>query len=459
MAVVRQFLAAASLAGLLCLLLPATALAQASQCGKHLTGLVVITINGEDEPVFDTLVIDFEDRGGLPLGDQAGDVYEGFVWQTSGPSYFDTDYEPDGDIEMTGFTDTMVMKRLDGTDFNLNRLELAAGTAQNGSFGNATSITITGKQNGATIISQTYTAGTHFDNLGMMLVLPGFDGVDQVEITGDGFFAIDNIEVEVQPTAGNTAPTLLADDMVTMPELETAVPDYSPMVTDPDVNDGYSYQIAGGADAAAFSINATTGAISFNTAPDFEAPADANGDNIYVVHVTATDLSGAVSNAEHVRVHITDVDPEPLVPQPLLLDFEDLGGQILGNSQPNYKGFTWGSPTGFGADDWDSNGDAEITGGLDNFSVERTDGSDFDLTSFDLGEGVSAGDTFFSANFVTVTGMRDGASIGSQTFDAGIDFDNFGMTTVFVGFTDVDQVIFSTDGFYALDNMDFEVLV
>jgi serralysin len=36
-----------------------------------------------------------------------------------------------------------------------------------------------------------------------------------------------------------------------------------------------SYSIVGGADAAKFSINASTGALSFVTAPDYEAPTDA----------------------------------------------------------------------------------------------------------------------------------------------------------------------------------------
>ena len=44
-----------------------------------------------------------------------------------------------------------------------------------------------------------------------------------------------------------------------------------------------------GADAAQFTINATTGVISFVHAPDFEAPSDADHDNTYDILVTATD--------------------------------------------------------------------------------------------------------------------------------------------------------------------------
>ena len=42
-----------------------------------------------------------------------------------------------------------------------------------------------------------------------------------------------------------------------------------------------TYSIAGGADAALFAIDRATGALTFLTAPDFEAPADAGGNNVY----------------------------------------------------------------------------------------------------------------------------------------------------------------------------------
>ncbi|MBL7650163.1 MAG: hypothetical protein JNK74_28695, partial [Candidatus Hydrogenedentes bacterium] len=47
------------------------------------------------------------------------------------------------------------------------------------------------------------------------------------------------------------------------------------------------------ADAAHFQIDASTGALSFITAPDFEAPTDAGGDNIYDVIVQVADDQGS----------------------------------------------------------------------------------------------------------------------------------------------------------------------
>ncbi|MFZ3583675.1 hypothetical protein ACOI1H_16090 [Loktanella sp. DJP18] len=50
-----------------------------------------------------------------------------------------------------------------------------------------------------------------------------------------------------------------------------------------------------GVDAARFVINPQTGALTFATAPVYDAPSDANTDNIYQVTITATGASGASS--------------------------------------------------------------------------------------------------------------------------------------------------------------------
>jgi hypothetical protein len=62
---------------------------------------------------------------------------------------------------------------------------------------------------------------------------------------------------------------------------------------------GVTYAITGGADAAKFSINATTGQVTMNFTPDYEAPIDAGGNNVYDYQITATDTAGnqAVQNA------------------------------------------------------------------------------------------------------------------------------------------------------------------
>jgi Ca2+-binding RTX toxin-like protein len=65
-----------------------------------------------------------------------------------------------------------------------------------------------------------------------------------------------------------------------------------------------SYAIVGGADAARFTINSETGALSFVAAPDYEAPADADGNNTYEVTVTASD--GLASDSQSITVSVTN---------------------------------------------------------------------------------------------------------------------------------------------------------
>ena len=64
--------------------------------------------------------------------------------------------------------------------------------------------------------------------------------------------------------------------------------------TDPDVGQTLSYSIIGGADASKFTIDPTTGALSFITAPNFEAPTDAGGNNVYDVIVQVSDGHGGI---------------------------------------------------------------------------------------------------------------------------------------------------------------------
>jgi RTX calcium-binding nonapeptide repeat (4 copies)/Cadherin domain len=75
--------------------------------------------------------------------------------------------------------------------------------------------------------------------------------------------------------------------------------------------DAVAYAITGGADAALFAINTATGALSFAAAPDFEAPSDAGGDNIYDLTVSASD--GSLSTAQAIAVTVTNVNEAPVV--------------------------------------------------------------------------------------------------------------------------------------------------
>ena len=68
-----------------------------------------------------------------------------------------------------------------------------------------------------------------------------------------------------------------------------------------------TYSIAGGADAAKFTINSTSGALTFIAAPDFEAPTDYGANNVYDVTVQVSDGT-ANRHPGHLRCTVTNVN-------------------------------------------------------------------------------------------------------------------------------------------------------
>ncbi|MGZ8286175.1 MAG: cadherin domain-containing protein [Allosphingosinicella sp.] len=82
-------------------------------------------------------------------------------------------------------------------------------------------------------------------------------------------------------------------------------------VTALDVDSPVTYSISGGADAARFLIDGATGALSFATNPDFEQPADADGNNVYLVTVRASD--GQLADTQALSITVADVNERPII--------------------------------------------------------------------------------------------------------------------------------------------------
>jgi hypothetical protein len=70
-----------------------------------------------------------------------------------------------------------------------------------------------------------------------------------------------------------------------------------------------TYSIVGGADSTAFTIDASTGALAFASAPDFESTVDSDQDNVFQVIVQAS--NGMNSDDQHISVALTNVDENP----------------------------------------------------------------------------------------------------------------------------------------------------
>uniref|UniRef100_UPI00188CAA4E beta strand repeat-containing protein n=1 Tax=Noviherbaspirillum soli TaxID=1064518 RepID=UPI00188CAA4E len=108
------------------------------------------------------------------------------------------------------------------------------------------------------------------------------------------------------PAGNNTAPTFTSPNAFSMPENSTAVGTVA--ATDAE-SQALTYSLVTGGDAALFNVNATTGALSFITAPNFEAPADAGANNVYNLTVQASD--GTLNTTQAIAITVTDVVETP----------------------------------------------------------------------------------------------------------------------------------------------------
>lgn len=103
------------------------------------------------------------------------------------------------------------------------------------------------------------------------------------------------------PGPGNQAPTFTSSNAVSVAENSTGTV-YTATATDPDGNP-LTFSISGGADAARFSIT-NGGALSFTASPDFEAPTDADRNNVYLVQLSVSD--GQATANLSLSVTVTD---------------------------------------------------------------------------------------------------------------------------------------------------------
>lgn len=131
------------------------------------------------------------------------------------------------------------------------------------------------------------------------------DNAYDVEVTAsDGQGGDTSLTLTVNVTDTNEAPTLTGKTQASVSENSTGTM-YTATGSDPD-NNPLTYTLSG-TDAALFDLNANSGALSFKSAPDFEMPGDAGGDNVYDVLLTASD-GQLSSSAQALAITVTDVN-------------------------------------------------------------------------------------------------------------------------------------------------------
>ena len=133
----------------------------------------------------------------------------------------------------------------------------------------------------------------------------GKNNVYDITVTAsDGSLSSTSQPVAITVTNTNEAPSITSAAAASFAENATGTV-YTATGSDPDANTTLTF-VLGGTDAALFNINTTSGALTFKTAPNFEAPADAGKNNVYDITVTAFDGS-LISAANAVAITVTDV--------------------------------------------------------------------------------------------------------------------------------------------------------
>jgi Ca2+-binding RTX toxin-like protein len=120
--------------------------------------------------------------------------------------------------------------------------------------------------------------------------------------------------VVIPPPPSNTAPQITSNGGGTLATISVA--ENTMAVTQVTAFDAegakLTYSITGGADRSKFHIDSATGVLTFVTAPDYEQPTDADGNNIYEVNVTVSD--GSLSDSQSITVSVADVSDENIPP-------------------------------------------------------------------------------------------------------------------------------------------------
>ena len=135
------------------------------------------------------------------------------------------------------------------------------------------------------------------------------DNVYKLTVTASDGALTDTLDVTVTVTDVNEAPTITSGAVSENYQENgtAAVGTYT--ATDPE-GDTITWSLSG-ADEDDLEIDSASGVLTFSTPPDFDDAADAGGDNVYEVTVTASD--GTLTDTRSVEVTVTNVNEAPTV--------------------------------------------------------------------------------------------------------------------------------------------------
>ena len=155
------------------------------------------------------------------------------------------------------------------------------------------------------------------------------------DAVGNDALALSNRSVTNTTGAPNTAPEITSPGSFDVPENQALVRRLAARDDDPG-DEVTGWEIVGGADRFQFSVARDTGELSFQTAPDFEAP----GDNEYEVRVEVRSGTGAreLEAEQTFTVRVTDEREPPGIPEAPTFSGETAESMTVNWSEPENTG-------------------------------------------------------------------------------------------------------------------------
>ncbi|MCX7418541.1 MAG: DUF4347 domain-containing protein [Planctomycetia bacterium] len=165
-------------------------------------------------------------------------------------------------------------------------------------------------------------------------------------------------------------------------------------VTSSDIDGGTPvYSISGGVDAAKFSIDSSTGVLTFASAPNYEAPTDSGTDNVYDVIVQVSD--GTLTDTQAIAVTVTAVNEAPVITAPLAVSVNEFAVYV----------FSTGVGDSLVVNDVDAATlDVTITVSSGGFTLKQTTG-----LTFVSGDGLFDSSMRFTGNIANINAALDDA--------------------------------------------------
>jgi VCBS repeat-containing protein len=275
------------------------------------TTTVTVTIHGQDDnPVGNADNVSVTEAGGTANAtagiDITGFTFNAITGAGTGTTA-DTDVDTGDTLKVVAVSDGNHLADPQNVIGNIG-----AGISDNNNHGSLTFQNTGGGQGDGTfnyVVNQNNTAVQALDDTGATITDTYTYKVQ--DLAGGSSVALLNVTIHGKNDAPDiTSDGGLATATVHANENQTAVTTVT--YTDPEIAQTHSFAIVAGNDGAKFSINGS-GVLTFNAAPNFEVPTDANTDGDYVVQVKVTDNgTGSLFDTQTITVHVDNVNDAPV---------------------------------------------------------------------------------------------------------------------------------------------------